>query len=114
MPGLPSHRGPKATSSLVYCMARAASMCKAGPTGLSCGMGVAEAWATGAGASEVDAEAALSLEQPRLIREQTRSRMALRRKHKITPALLAGQNLETEVQGRTLRYGPSVLDYSQY
>src|SRR5436190_2293202 len=97
MPLLPSQRGPKAIISLVYCMARAASRCKAGPAGST---GLTEAPAGDGAAACVDeaspvAEAALSLEHPNPARDKTRMITALRFKHKITPALLAAQISDT-------------------
>jgi len=93
---LPSQRGPKATISLVYCIARAASMWRAGPTGSialggELGAGCVSDWGDeGAPA----AEAALSLEHPVPVRERTRTNAALNRKHKLTSCAPATQILD--------------------
>src|SRR6476659_3547199 len=87
-----SQRGPKATISLVYCMARAASICSAGPTG-STGLAgeFAAGWLADCGADVSVAVAGLSLEHPTPVSESTRIKAALIRRHEITPALLAAQ-----------------------
>src|SRR5471030_2495644 len=92
-----SQRGPKATISLVYCMARAASMCKAGPTG-STGFadGLGPGWAADrAGDPCALAEAALSLEHPVPQRDRTRANAAVIRRH------------------RLMRCAPSATDFEQ-
>src|ERR1041384_2753890 len=83
-----SQRGPKATISLVYCMARAASICSAGPTGSIAFAGEADGVADCGAAVSPAAEAALSLEHPTPERESTRIKAAVIRRHKFTPALL--------------------------
>src|SRR5579864_1129166 len=85
-----SQRGPKATISLVYCMARAASICNAGPTGSTALAGDAD-WLAGGAEASLVVEAALSLEQPTPASESTRIKAALIFRHEITPALLAAQ-----------------------
>src|SRR5580765_8867393 len=97
MVGLLSQRGPKATISLVYCMARAASTCKAGPTG---SIGFAAAGAGEAGALGLWAAAASFLvsSQPSRTAVERRNSHTLRRRYKITPALLAAQIAETTPQ----------------
>src|SRR5690348_4852348 len=90
MVGLLSQRGPKATISLVYCMARLPSTCRAGPTG---------SMAFAAGADEVGAllglwAAAVSFlasSQPSSTAVERSTSHTLRRRYKITPALLAAQ-----------------------
>src|SRR5512140_412348 len=74
-------------------MARAASICSAGPTGSTALAGeLAAAWVAACGAEgSLAAEAALSLEHPAPVSERTRIKAALILRHKITPALLAAQ-----------------------
>src|SRR5690242_12549080 len=87
-----SQRGPKATISLVYCMARAASMCSAGPTGSTALAGEFAGWLADCDAeASLVVEAALSLEHPASASDSTRIKAALIRRHEITPALLAAQ-----------------------
>jgi len=76
-------------------MARAASMCSAGPTGSTPLAVDADGLAACAVEDSLEGEAALSLEHPTPERESTRIKAALIRRHKFTPALLAAQIQKT-------------------
>src|SRR5947209_6217048 len=87
-----SQRGPKATISLVYCMARGASTCSGGPTGSTALAGEFAGRLADCGADvSVAEDAGLSLEHPKPVSDNTRTKAALVLRHKITPALLAAQ-----------------------
>src|SRR4051812_8842008 len=88
-----SQRGPKATISLVYCMARAASICSAGPVGSTAltGRFDADGLADCGADASLAADAGLSLEHPSPVSESTRIPAAFILRHEITPALLAAQ-----------------------
>src|SRR6476646_11234572 len=91
MVGLLSQRGPKATISLVYSMARLPSTCRAGPTG---SIGLAAAGAGEVGALLGLCAAAVSFllsSQPSRTAVERRNSHTLRRRYKITPALLAAK-----------------------
>src|SRR6478736_5678871 len=98
-----SQRGPKATISLVYCMARAASICNTGPTGSTALAGEADGLADCGAEVSLAAEAALSLEHPTPVSDSTRIKAALTLRHKITPALLAAQISKNHVLHSTRR-----------
>src|SRR5579859_669741 len=100
MVGLLSQRGPKATISLVYCMARLPSTCRAGPTG-SIGFAAAGAGEVGALLGVCAAAASfLFSSQPSRTAVERKISHTLRRRHKITPALLAAQIPETTSPAR--------------
>src|SRR5579859_3174407 len=90
MVGLLSQRGPKATISLVYCMTRLPSTCRAGPTG---SIGFAAAGGEVGALLGVCAAAASFLfsSQPSRTAVERKTSHTLRRRHKITPALLPAQ-----------------------